>query len=100
MLSVIYACSVNWQSSGFAIPKISACWALEPRNSGHLQESLDSNVGAFLRLYYYDRVGVMLTDKAADSLFRKSARVGRSSIVTPAILKKAHSERYEPFCYL
>ncbi|MCD9468364.1 hypothetical protein CJF27_14820 [Photobacterium iliopiscarium] len=69
LLSVIYACSVNWQRSGFAIPKISACWAFEPRNSGHLQESLDSNVGAFLRLYYYDRVGVMLTDKAADSLF-------------------------------
>ncbi|PST87020.1 hypothetical protein C9I87_18330, partial [Photobacterium iliopiscarium] len=66
----------------------------------HLQESLDSNVGAFLRLYYYDRVCGMLTGRAADSPFRKSARVGSSSIVTPAILKKAHIERYEPFCYL
>ena len=56
LISVIYACSVNWQRSGFAIPKISACWEFESLHPCHLQESLDSNVGAFLRLYYYDRV--------------------------------------------
>ncbi len=27
-------------------------------------------------------------------------RVGSSNLSTPAILKKAHIERYEPFCYL
>ncbi|MEC6825195.1 hypothetical protein VXS02_17300, partial [Photobacterium piscicola] len=52
----------------------------------HTKESLDSNVGAFLRQY---NLGVAPTGRAADSLFRKSARVGSSNLSTPAILKKA-----------
>ncbi|WP_413506362.1 hypothetical protein, partial [Photobacterium phosphoreum] len=69
-----------------AIPKISACWVLESLHSCHIQESLDSNVGAFLRLY---NLGVASTGRAADSPYRKSARVGCSNFSTPAIFKKA-----------
>ena len=78
--------AVTGRAADSAIPKISACWAFEYRNSCHIQESLDSNVVAFLRLY---NLGVAPTGRAADSPYRKSARVGRSNIATLAILKKA-----------
>ncbi|PLC56279.1 hypothetical protein CIK00_19025 [Photobacterium carnosum] len=34
-------------------------------------------------------MNIVLTGRAADSPFRKSARVGRSNLVTPAIFKMA-----------
>ncbi|PSW07103.1 hypothetical protein C9J20_19995, partial [Photobacterium phosphoreum] len=50
---------------------ISACWAFEYRNSCHIKESLDSNVGAFLRLHYCSRLGMAVTGRAADSAIPK-----------------------------
>ena len=69
--------AVTGRAADSAIPKISACWAFEYRNSCHIKESLDSNVGAFLHLY---NLGVAPTGRAADSAI-------------PKISAKSHQQR-------
>ncbi|WP_216820962.1 hypothetical protein, partial [Photobacterium kishitanii] len=80
------------RAAASAIPKISACWAFETCNPCHLQESLDSNVRIFyVCIIVIDRVWFQLAEQRIQR-YRKSARVGSSNIVTPAIFKKASTE--------
>ncbi|MEC6900527.1 hypothetical protein, partial [Photobacterium piscicola] len=55
----------------------------------HIKESLDSNVGAFLRLHYCSRLGVAVTGRAADSPYRKSARVVKFESLHPCYIQES-----------
>ena len=78
--------AVTGRAADSAIPKISACWAFEYRNSCHIQESLDSNVGAFLHLY---NLGVAPTGRAADSVIPKLSACWEFEPLHPCHIKES-----------
>ncbi|WP_219906113.1 hypothetical protein, partial [Photobacterium kishitanii] len=72
--------------TGRAADSKSACWEFESLHPCHLQESLDSNVGAFLRLYHYDRAP---TGRAAASAIPKISACWAFETCNPCHLQES-----------